>query len=124
MQSSVYVRQKYITLVEISLVVLEIWKAEFSNSTVPVNSILVCCTSFFVFLAADTLLCVLIFIPSLNKCNEHYFISLLVSYSSYIHSLHFVSLLNLNSDNEWYIINNNKVVTITFKFLGLNGNFM
>ena len=49
-----------INLVEIGLVVLEIWKAEFGNFTVPVNNTLVCRTSSFVFLAADTLLCVLI----------------------------------------------------------------
>ena len=47
-------------LVEIDLVVLVIQKAEFGNFAVPVNNTLVCCTSFFVFLAADTLLCVLI----------------------------------------------------------------
>ena len=47
-------------LVEICLVALEIWKAEFGNFTVPVNNTLVCHTSSFVFLAVDTLLCVLI----------------------------------------------------------------
>ena len=51
--------RKYINLVEIGLVVLEIQKAEFGNFAVPVNNTLVCRTSFFVFLAADTLLCVL-----------------------------------------------------------------
>ena len=45
--------RKYINLVEIGLVVLEIWK-------VPVNNTLVCRTSSFAFLAADTLLYVLI----------------------------------------------------------------
>ena len=38
------------------LVVLEIWKTEFGNFTVLVNKTLVCCTSSFVFLAADGLL--------------------------------------------------------------------
>ena len=33
------------------IVVLEIWKAEFGESTVPLNNTLVCCVSF-VFLAA------------------------------------------------------------------------
>ena len=51
--------RKYINLVEIGLVVLEIQKAEFGNFAVPVNNTLVCCT-FFVSLATDTLLCVLI----------------------------------------------------------------
>ena len=51
-------------MVEIGLVVLEIQKAEFGNFMVPVNNILVCLASSFVFLAADTLLCVLI----LYKC--------------------------------------------------------
>ena len=46
-------------MVEIGLAVLEIKKAEFGNFTVPVNNTLVCQKSF-VFLAADTLLCVLI----------------------------------------------------------------
>ena len=46
MWSSVHVRQKYINLVEIGWVVLEIWKAEFSNFTAPVNNTLVCCKSF------------------------------------------------------------------------------
>ena len=52
--------RKYINLVEISLVVLEIQKAEFGNFTVPVNNTLMCCTSSFVFLATDAVLCVLI----------------------------------------------------------------
>ena len=46
--------------VEIGLVVLEIQKAEFGNFTVPVNNTLGCHTSSSVFLAADTLLCILI----------------------------------------------------------------
>ena len=37
--------------------------AEFGHFMVPVNNTLVCLTSFFDFLAADTLLCVLITIP-------------------------------------------------------------
>ena len=45
---------------EIGIVVLEIQKAEFGKFTVPVNNTLVCLASSFVFLAADTLLCVLI----------------------------------------------------------------
>ena len=52
--------RKYVNLVEISSVVLEIQKAEFSNFTVPVNNTFVCRTSSFVFLATDTLLCILI----------------------------------------------------------------
>ena len=52
--------RKYINLVEIGLVILEIWKAEFGNFTVPVNNKHVCRTSSFVFLVTDTLLCVLI----------------------------------------------------------------
>ena len=40
-------------LIEIGIVVLEIWKAKFGNFIVPVNNTLVCCMSF-VFLAADT----------------------------------------------------------------------
>ena len=51
--------KKYVNLVEIGAVVLEIQKAEFGNFMVPVNNTLVCLTSSFVFLAADTLLCVL-----------------------------------------------------------------
>ena len=59
-------------MVEIGLVVLEIWKAEFGNFAVPVNNTLVCRTSFFVFLAADTLLCVLINIfCSITLCLRH-----------------------------------------------------
>ena len=51
-------------MAEIGKVVLEIQKAEFGNFTVPVNNTLVCLASSFVFLAADTLLCVLIiFVP-------------------------------------------------------------
>ena len=46
-------------MIEISLAVLEIWKAEFCNFTVPANNTLACRMSSFVFLAADTLLCVL-----------------------------------------------------------------
>ena len=46
-------------MVEIGLVVFEIQKAEFGNFTVPVNNTLVCLASSFGFLAADTLLCVL-----------------------------------------------------------------
>ena len=49
-------------MVETGLVVLEIQKAEFGNFAVPVNNTLVCRMSFFVFLATDTLLCVLIII--------------------------------------------------------------
>ena len=41
------------------VVILEIQKAEFGNFMVPVNKTLVCHVSSFVFLAADTLLCVL-----------------------------------------------------------------
>ena len=52
--------RKYINLVEIGLGILEIQKVEFGNFAIPVNNTLVCCASFFVFLAADTLLCVLI----------------------------------------------------------------
>ena len=51
--------RKYVNLVEIGKVILEIRKAEFGNFMVPVNNTLVCLTSSFVFLAADTLLCVL-----------------------------------------------------------------
>ena len=47
-------------MIDIGLVVLEIQKAEFGNFTVPVNNTLVCRTTF-VFLAADTLLCVLLY---------------------------------------------------------------
>ena len=54
--------RKYVNLVEIGIVVLEIQKAEFGNFTVPVNNTLVCLTSSFVFLAADTLLCVLMMV--------------------------------------------------------------
>ena len=56
--------RKYINLVEMYLVVLEIQKAEFGNFALPVNNTLVCHTSIFVFLAADTLvlLSVLIYI--------------------------------------------------------------
>ena len=50
----------YINLVEIGLVVLEIQKAEFGNFLVLVNNTLVCNVCF-VFLATDTLLCVLIY---------------------------------------------------------------
>ena len=61
-------------MVEIGLVVLEIQKAQFGNFAVPVNNTLVCRTSFFVFLAADTLLCVLIspplFCSALNSLSE------------------------------------------------------
>ena len=46
MWSSVYLRQKYINLVEIGLVVLEIREAEFSKFMVPVNNTLVCRTFF------------------------------------------------------------------------------
>ena len=42
MRSSVYARPKYINLLKIGLVVLEIWKAEFSYFTVPVYNTLVC----------------------------------------------------------------------------------
>ena len=48
--------EKYVNLVEIGLVVLEIQKAEFGNFMVSVNNTLVCLASSFVFLAADTLL--------------------------------------------------------------------
>ena len=51
-----YVQQK---IYKINLVVLEIWKAEFNKFTVPVHNKLVCYVTF-VFLAADTLLRVLI----------------------------------------------------------------
>ena len=47
--------RKYINLVEIGFVVLDIWKAKFGNFKVPVNNTLVCRTSSFVFLVADTL---------------------------------------------------------------------
>ena len=47
-------------MVEIDLVVLEIQKTEFGNFTIPVNNTLVCRVSSFVFLATDTLLCVLV----------------------------------------------------------------
>ena len=52
--------RKYVNLVEIGKVVLEIQMAKFGNFTVPVNNTLVCLVSSFGFLAADTLLCVLI----------------------------------------------------------------
>ena len=54
---------------EIGTVVSEIQKAEFGNFTVPVNNTLVCLASSFVFLAADTLLCVLI--CNLNICSTN-----------------------------------------------------
>ena len=50
---------KYVNLIEISSVVTEIWGVENGDLAVPVNNILVCCTSF---LAADTRPCVLIII--------------------------------------------------------------
>ena len=56
---SVYVRQKYIDLAEISIIVLETQKAEFGDFTIPVNNTLECCASF-VFLVADVRPCVLI----------------------------------------------------------------
>ena len=60
MANYVHYNTGYVIMVEIGLVVLEIWKAEFGNFKVPVNNTLVCCTSSFVFLVPDTLLCVLI----------------------------------------------------------------
>ena len=48
---------KYVDLIEISLVVIEIWGIENGDFTVFVNNILVCRKSF---LAADTQSCVLI----------------------------------------------------------------
>ena len=48
---SVHVRQKMYKLGRNGIVVLEIWKAEFGEFTVPLNNTLVCCVSF-VFLAA------------------------------------------------------------------------
>ena len=62
--------RKYINLVEIGLVVLEICKAEFSNFTVPVNNTLVCHVYSFVFLATETLLCVLIMSDLQNCCSK------------------------------------------------------
>ena len=61
----------YINLVEIGLVVLETWKTEFSDFTVPVNNTLVCHASF-VFLATDTLLCVLIYVRTLEDFPLNY----------------------------------------------------
>ena len=55
----IYVRQKIYKFGEIDLVVLEIQTAEFGNFTVSLNNTLVCSMSSFVFMAADTLLCVL-----------------------------------------------------------------
>ena len=75
MCSSVYVRQKVYKFGRNWLstypVVLEIRKAEFGNSTVPVNNTLVCCASSFVFLVADTLPCILIlsFDPKPDETN-------------------------------------------------------
>ena len=48
-----HVKLKNINLVEIRLIVLEIWKIDFGKFTVPVNNTLVCRASFG-FLAADT----------------------------------------------------------------------
>ena len=58
-----------------SVVVLEIQKAEFGNFAVPVNNTCVVHV-FFVFLAADTLLCVLIFVILCEeeKCEENWII--------------------------------------------------
>ena len=50
---------KYVNLIEISAVVIEIRGAENSELAVPVNNTLVCHTAF---LAADTRPCVLIYI--------------------------------------------------------------
>ena len=47
---------KYVSLIEIGSVVLEIWGVENSDLAVPVNNTLGCHTSF---LTADTRLCVL-----------------------------------------------------------------
>ena len=54
---------KYVNLIEISLVVIETRGVENGDLAVPVNNTLVCCTSV---LAADTQLCVLIFIAVIN----------------------------------------------------------
>ena len=76
--------RKYINLVEIGLVVLEIQKVEFGNFAVPVNSTLVCRTSFFVFLATDTLLCVLILAVRIDLILEcHVFLKPIVKTKAY-----------------------------------------
>ena len=54
MWSSVW---KYINVIEISIVIFEIPKAEFGNFTVLVNNTPVCHAPSFVFLAADTVVC-------------------------------------------------------------------
>ena len=61
--------RKCIYLVEIDLAVLEMQKAEFGNFTVPVNNLLVCHMSSFVFLAADILLCAYPLAPARNPVN-------------------------------------------------------
>ena len=48
---------KCVNLIEIGIVVIEIWSVENGDLAVPVNNTLMCCKSF---LAADTQLCVLI----------------------------------------------------------------
>ena len=57
-------------LVKIGLIVLEIQKAEFGNFTVPVNNTFVCRKSSSVFLAADTLQCVLM-LSIMGQIYEH-----------------------------------------------------
>ena len=61
---------KYINLIEIGAVVIEIQGVENGDLAVPVNNTLVCCTSF---LAADTRPCVLI---ALRKCSD--FINIII----------------------------------------------
>ena len=70
MWSCAYVRQK---IYKFGLVVLEIQMAEFGNFTVPVNNTPVCHTSSFIFLATDTLLCVLIIRAKSGHLPGHWF---------------------------------------------------
>ena len=59
---------KYVNLIEISPVVIEIQDVENGDLAVPVNNTLVCFTSF---LAADTRPCVLIFTKGSDMLNKN-----------------------------------------------------
>ena len=76
---------KYVNLMEIGLVVIEIQGAENGKLVVPVNNTLVRHTAF---LAADTRLCVLIIIVHSTSYMKH---PVLTDYKGRIHLIYLVS---------------------------------
>ena len=108
---------KYVNLIEIGLVVIEIWGIENSKLPVPVNNTLVCYTAF---LAADTWLCILISDFIRHQLNYMAVSNPFKNLSMYVHNKH----QTLSENCDICVTNFSNLHNITMSYLILTGWYL